>query len=168
MRTLALIVTLMAVITCGTTTAIGQVGLEDSGWWQSLSRNEQVVAVEGMMLGYTEGFRDGAVGEDLPLRPTRAERDARAHQLDRVAKLALAGTPYTSAMIADRISAIYREKPGLVHLAVVGLCVCVATRADRCEGTVDELERETEMTIPNGQGPWTVSPSQPEPSRPPK
>jgi hypothetical protein len=157
----------MTFVMCGTTTATGQAVFEDSGWWQSLSHNEQLIAVEGMMVGYTQGFAAGAVGEDLPLKPTRAELVERAHQLDRVAQSALVGTPYTSAMIADRISAIYREKPGLAHLAVVTLCVCAATTADRCEGTADEFERESELPEFHGPQSPRVSPSQPEASRPP-
>ncbi|MBD5605185.1 MAG: hypothetical protein IAI48_08870 [Candidatus Eremiobacteraeota bacterium] len=140
MKTLSLLIIMLTVLTCRSATATERI-IFDGAWWQSLTHDEQLIAVQGMLSGYSAGFLDGAVGEELPRKPTMAQLDARTRQLDRVAKYAYAESPYSFGTIVDRISAAYRDHPALEKIRVENFYDCAATSVDGCEATAREFEQ---------------------------
>lgn len=123
--------------------------LFDGAWWQSLTRNEQVLVVEGILVGRGAGWNSGVSASAQKIMKMPPRRDLPPAEsntlLDSVLKLFSAPggarSPYTFGTIADRISAVYRDHPRLIDLKVDVLVDCAAYKTNGCEQNARQTEK---------------------------
>lgn len=115
----------------------------DSVWWNGLSQDEQIVAVEGAIDSYQQGYTNGAIAlsgtvHDYMLQHVKvSDRDSIAtamyHALDKMPKM----TPIFSKTFGTYIHGIsdfYSNFPDASKVTIGGIVVCLADKPERsCE-----------------------------------
>jgi len=123
----------------------------DGVWWQSLTRQQQLVAVAGMLSGYEAGYAQGNL-DDQKARASQNSVNAksRAATVERIIAGAHTGSDFSFTTIADRISAVYRDHPKLVRFPVSLFYRCAMIEPEGCEGTTqkDETDLRSGPVIP--------------------
>ena len=108
----------------------------DGTWWNSLSQAEKIVAVQGMLAGYSAGYtqRTLDVIDDTPPSDLKAVKEVLSFRPMRDDT----GTGITFGSIVARIDAVYDNHPEAVAYSMYDFVHCAANSRLNCE---DDLKR---------------------------
>jgi hypothetical protein len=97
----------------------------DGAWWQSLTRDEKISVVQGMLTAFESGHVNGIADTCYKLNPKTYK--ACMAKMGPAKRLDLTFGGY-----ADRIDAVYREHPALLHQHVSLFVACTLTYNEGC------------------------------------
>ena len=120
--------------TAGTTTAtVTDTVTFDGVWWQSMSRSDKLIAVQGMLVGYDSGYlRAATLASDATEGTGTTFFHTLTNQQPGMADL-------TFGQIVDRIDAVFISHSSLRSKDVSLFFECAAIESWDCEVTVQQI-----------------------------
>jgi len=111
----------------------------DGAWWQSLSRDEKITAVEGMLVGYSAGWEDAAFrsASDISTRLQRAGknvgRSVAQHRQQLIDEEPQYGSR-TFGVMVSKLDEVFNKYPKLSKTRVSLFVTCAVTSGENCLG----------------------------------
>lgn len=100
----------------------------DGLWWQSMTRSEKLVTVQGMLVGFDSGYDIAAGKASDATEGTSGTKFYNSLKDD-----APDGTDYTFREIIDHIDSVYTRHPSLKKTLVWHFVACAISKNFDCE-----------------------------------
>lgn len=108
----------------------------DGTWWQNLSHDEKISAVQGMLVAFEGARQVGIVDACLKYYPKTYKTCMTKVPVSPVLDL-------TFGSYVDRIDAVYREHPALLHWRVSTFVPCTVTYGQGCGELATTMDRSS-------------------------